>query len=102
MPLRAIWNFLVNVIATLRLLEIIKYEKISQPFRDRVGILHDDNGGIIAHDPNSFVSKVISCSSCLSVWCGLFIVLMDKLGITCIRDVLAVSWVTYRLDEWTS
>lgn len=94
---------LVLLLAAVRLTEIISFEKIMQPLRELAGILHADSGEIIAYD-EGFLSSLLSCYRCLSVWVSTFVVAAAAVPqlYKFLLTPLALSWVAYRLYGWAN
>lgn len=81
-------GFVVLVLATARLTRLIYFDDITVPFRDWI----DRKCG-----PNSFVSKVVWCPWCASVWMSIFTcamannLLMHLIGWDLLTSVLAYA-----------
>ena len=71
-----IYIFLVAILATWRISALLSYEAgpfgILEWIREKVGIIHDDEGEKIAVHDNIF-AQVLDCVWCISVWIGAFV-----------------------------
>jgi len=63
-------------LATWRLTSIINQEKIFEGFRNLLGIRVEANTGLVIHERDNFLTNMVACFWCLSVWVavGMFIV----------------------------
>lgn len=69
-------DFFVAILSTWRISAMLSYERgtfgIFLKLREKIGIMHDDNGEII--DSNgSLLAELFECIWCLSVWVALFV-----------------------------
>lgn len=62
-------------LATWRLTSILYREKIATPIRYWIGERKDIHTGKETY-PDTFIGKVIACFWCLSVWCGIVVLLI--------------------------
>lgn len=73
-------TLILSILATLRLSEIVIYDTISKPFREKfLGITYDINEEPVLFEDKGFVfdflQKLFICIRCVSVWVGFFLVL---------------------------
>ena len=96
-------NFLLSILAVVRLTEIVVFEKIFRPVRELAGISHDDEGRIIGYD-DGFFAELFVCHRCVSVWAAGFVsfivLFMPRLGKFVVWS-LGLSWLGYRLYDKT-
>lgn len=94
-------DFLLAAVSSLRLLEIISYEKIFIPVRMLFGLEYEDDNLISI--PDTFWGKLFSCPRCLSIWSGGAIAALyfffPKRLFYFLSWTLSLSWIGYMLDK---
>lgn len=89
------FDFLLLALATWRLSAFLMWEegpwKVARWLRERIGIVHDDEGRAVGH-PDGTLGTMFSCIYCMSVWTGaaLFGLWLSGPGVVLVL-VLAIS-----------
>lgn len=89
------------ILATVRLTEILHYEKITLPLREHIGIFYDDEGNIFSY-PETFLGELFICFRCLSVWAAGFIILLYATSSKIFELFtywLSLSWIAIKVNE---
>lgn len=99
------WQLFKLTLAVLSLTDILKYQVIALPLRERLGWRHDATGTADQWEPTksktlNFFGQVLSCFRCTSVWVsGILFVLRLLPGYNLIESVLIASWVATYLNR---
>lgn len=96
---------ILQLLAILRISEILVFERIFLPLREVVGILHDSDGlplGVDDDVPLHFFGHMLSCVRCTSVWVTTGLVLITKFwktGGTIISTIFALNKLALMLNN---
>lgn len=69
------FNLVLTILTIMNITEITVNGKIAKPLREKVGIDHDVDGNRIGNN-GSYISELLSCFWCTSVWSSAFVSLM--------------------------
>ena len=95
-------NYFLAIFATLRLTEILCFEKIFKPVREAVGFGYNEEGEIISYEDN-FLVHLLLCPRCTSVWLAAFITFLYFVSpnkvFKAVVWTLSLSWFSYMIDK---